>query len=563
MFSQAGSSELLKVTLDGPSNQTTSATVMGVAEASTDNQAFHKLVVQAKDLPAWVDAGCKYYIDGRRYKTKVAQTGTWPAAASGGSFTVDSKAALTEWMTGWILQPNINQQVYLPVTSVDPNTGTLTVADGYASLADVGPPGNFKGARWRLFAPPGTITGRRVSGSHTDGAHAGTLSKWVGADSSRCLYAGYQYESPLAGFWSTQTSTVKHRQQGLNLAGQHYTLFRHYDPTLMRFTSPDPIASPWWNLHGYAGNSPAGAYDPDGLSVAGMAASLPLVTSPLAPLGLALLAWQAYDTYQSASNDAGTASILVGENRGKGWDRAGAEGFILGNNTYERSNLLASAGMKDGGTVAVLWAADLFNVTQFGEGIHGVDSVSGNTLSTGDRAFRATVGTLSMLSHATSALPALPRFSGLRTPRVIPDGVSAPRLPRGKIPHVTRTNAQLVQEIAARAEAWGARKGLSPTGHVSGTLKHSHAEKLLRRYQDLFGSRGLSPEARYLNGLPWESGMPVKGSVRLDVVDGPLDSPTAVYDYKFGGARLKPARINRIRQVAGIGPHVPIHEVKP
>ncbi|MCB9933080.1 MAG: hypothetical protein H6841_06640 [Planctomycetes bacterium] len=150
---------------------------------------------------------------------------------------------------------------------MDPNTGTLTVADGYASLADVGPPGNFKGARWRLFAPPGTITGRRVSGSHTDGAHAGTLSKWVGADSSRCLYAGYQYESPLAGFWSTQTSTVKHRQQGLNLAGQHYTLHRHYDPTLMRFTSPDPIASPWWNLHGYAGNSPAGCYDPDGLRV--------------------------------------------------------------------------------------------------------------------------------------------------------------------------------------------------------------------------------------------------------------------------------------------------------
>ena len=52
MFSQAGSSELLKVTLDGPSDQTTSAIVMGVAEASTDNQAFHKLVVQANNLPA-------------------------------------------------------------------------------------------------------------------------------------------------------------------------------------------------------------------------------------------------------------------------------------------------------------------------------------------------------------------------------------------------------------------------------------------------------------------------------------------------------------------------------
>ncbi|MBZ0136285.1 MAG: hypothetical protein K8I27_07930 [Planctomycetes bacterium] len=35
---------------------------------------------------------------------------------------------------------------------------------------------------------------------------------------------------------------------------------------LMRFTSPDPIASPSWNLAAYAGNSPASLYDPDGLS---------------------------------------------------------------------------------------------------------------------------------------------------------------------------------------------------------------------------------------------------------------------------------------------------------
>ncbi|MBX3475138.1 MAG: RHS repeat-associated core domain-containing protein [Planctomycetes bacterium] len=95
----------------------------------------------------------------------------------------------------------------------------------------------------------------------------------MAAPSSRCLFAGYRYESPLAGFdeWSwapppaSPQMTVTSRQGGNNFAGQYYTLFRHYDPNLMRFTSPDPIASPFFNLFHYAGNNPAGAYDPDGL----------------------------------------------------------------------------------------------------------------------------------------------------------------------------------------------------------------------------------------------------------------------------------------------------------
>ena len=38
----------------------------------------------------------------------------------------------------------------------------------------------------------------------------------------------------------------------------------------MRFTGPDPAASPFHNLHAYCGNNPAGAYDPDGLSSKGL-----------------------------------------------------------------------------------------------------------------------------------------------------------------------------------------------------------------------------------------------------------------------------------------------------
>jgi hypothetical protein len=47
------------------------------------------------------------------------------------------------------------------------------------------------------------------------------------------------------------------------------------------------------------------------------------------------------------------------------------------------------------------------------------------------------------------------------------------------------------------------------------------------------------------------------------VVEGPLDNPTAIFDYKFGGATLTPQRIQQIRQVGQFGPNVPITGVHP
>lgn len=128
---------------------------------------------------------------------------------------------------------------------------------------------------------------------------------------------------------------------------------------------------------------------------------------------------------------------------------------------------------------------------------------------------------------------------------------------------MVRTNAQLVEEIGARADAWGVRQGLG-NGPVASTLKHGYAEKLLNRYQGMFGDRGLTAEARFINGAPWQRGVdPLSGSIRLDVVEGPLTNPTWVWDYKFGGAQLTPARINQIRMGAGLGPNVPVVEVRP
>jgi hypothetical protein len=100
----------------------------------------------------------------------------------------------------------------------------------------------------------------------------------------------------------------------------------------------------------------------------------------------------------------------------------------------------------------------------------------------------------------------------------------------GSVSAAQRSNGQLVQDIATRAEAWGTRRGLSTKGSVEGTLKHGYADRLLTRYQEMYGSRGLSTEVRYANGVPWREGVPLRGTVRLDVVEGPLNNPTAIFD---------------------------------
>lgn len=125
------------------------------------------------------------------------------------------------------------------------------------------------------------------------------------------------------------------------------------------------------------------------------------------------------------------------------------------------------------------------------------------------------------------------------------------------------TNGDLVQSIATRADRIGAlRQGLG-NGPVAGTAKHEIAKDMLIRYQRMFGDRGLLPEQRFVNGAPWRTGDPLAGSIRLDVVEGPLTNPTHVWDYKFGNATLSQSRITQIQNGIPNGVNVPVLGVKP
>jgi hypothetical protein len=78
---------------------------------------------------------------------------------------------------------------------------------------------------------------------------------------------------------------------------------------------------------------------------------------------------------------------------------------------------------------------------------------------------------------------------------------------------------------------------------------------------DALGSANLATEQSYLNGNLVTRGTP--GSVRIDVVEGPLDAPTCCYDLKTGSATLTPGRIRQIQGNLPGGADVPVIQIKP
>lgn len=125
------------------------------------------------------------------------------------------------------------------------------------------------------------------------------------------------------------------------------------------------------------------------------------------------------------------------------------------------------------------------------------------------------------------------------------------------------TTEDFLKDVAGRAEA-----KVGGTGSVPGTLKHTYAEKLIYRFQRMFGpvGGGLSMEQSYVGGAWLGRSMNLPGSVRLDVVEGPVATPSAVYDFKFTinpNPTMSAARLAKIRAEAGLAPSVPIKPVHP
>ncbi len=107
-----------------------------------------------------------------------------------------------------------------------------------------------------------------------------------------------------------------------------------------------------------------------------------------------------------------------------------------------------------------------------------------------------------------------------------------------------------------------AGKAQATVGHGSRAVYGTRVHSAFGSEINAVGRSDLSSEVSYLNGrvVPYAT----RGSVRLDVVEGSLNSPTAIYDLKTGSASLSPDRIAQIRANLPAGfQNIPVLEVRP
>ncbi len=111
---------------------------------------------------------------------------------------------------------------------------------------------------------------------------------------------------------------------------------------------------------------------------------------------------------------------------------------------------------------------------------------------------------------------------------------------------------KLLEAAARRA----IRKVGSGRGPVYGTRVHTAFKRQVRALGGRFKT-----EVTYLGGDTKPYGF--KGGIRVDVVEGSVKRPIAIYDLKTGGAKLTPARIRQIRSHLPDGSkNIPIMEIR-
>jgi len=146
------------------------------------------------------------------------------------------------------------------------------------------------------------------------------------------------------------------------------------------------------------------------------------------------------------------------------------------------------------------------------------------------------------------------------TASMVNSAARSPRRPFANSRTLTETHAKgtTTGENLSVASARAHQTVGTGRGPVHGTRVHTAFKGEVKAS----GNPNVVPEQSYLNGRHVPYG--TRGSIRVDVVEGPLDAPTAVWDLKTGGAKLTPARIRQIQQHLPLlpdGSKPPVYEV--
>ena len=177
-----------------------------------------------------------------------------------GRVLLDVDAAFTSPMAGWRVELNLEKPAILNLGGYVSGSKMQLQGDPLF-LADL------RTERYHIAAPPGVCGPNTGTSYSATGATADPRDRNKANASnpgSRYLWAGYMYLTPIVGVWNG--SSIQGSQSGINKLGQYYCLNRTYDIATGRFTSPDPAASPFWNLFDYCHNQPTQLTDPTGLA---------------------------------------------------------------------------------------------------------------------------------------------------------------------------------------------------------------------------------------------------------------------------------------------------------
>jgi RHS repeat-associated protein len=294
---------------------------------------------------------------------------------------------------------------------------------------------------------------------------------------------------------------------------------RYYDPTAGRWLSFDPS----WNESDpngftFCGGEPVNGFDPDGRFVAGATTGALNIASGTLQLGINTVGASAYGLTSIVSQNA--ANTLFGPEQ---------QGF---NNTVNGvGNLVTTVANTAGYAVTstfdpnTAYQAYGSSVQQFGNIVNGLTGGSGQST-----AYQA--------GYTASQIGA-----------VLLGGELGELGEGGEVANTT-------EDLSTAAQR--ATQTVGPgSGPVYGTYVHSAFQSEV----DALGNANLATEQSYLNGNLVPRGTP--GSVRVDVVEGPLNAPTAIYDLKTGSAQLTPARIQQIQANIPGGNNVPVIQIRP
>ncbi len=152
-------------------------------------------------------------------------------------------------------------------------------------------------------------------------------------------------------------------------------------------------------------------------------------------------------------------------------------------------------------------------------------------------------------------------FASLATRGSVAESAASTSVAAEVIPGIQSVKTVTQSVSTAEQLTAAAGRAIQKVGPGSGPAYGTAVHSALRQEILRLNNPNLRSEISYLNGEFALYG--TRGSVRVDVVEGPVNAPTTVFDLKTGSATLTPSRVLQIQSHIPGGTNVPVMQIDP